>query len=509
MVRERKYTPVVVITIPALVAVYVLEWLIPSVNGCLQCICVLLLFFSLLSSVYTVFPSRRVLFINYILVGLLTGIIVFLGISIRDHPVHSMANREKITSISATLLSDPKPFGIDYYRVPVRTHSVHTGPETSFSANGIAELIFPASHIRQSFPGSISCSKTRFIPVAGSTVNYPVKTVSEQNEGRTRFHFDSKRSDSVRVQEISHVSRYRNRLRYSLIQLLYDWKEPGGLLLALLSANRDYIEPVLSVSFRDAGLSHILALSGMHLAIAGSIAFGLGFMLGGRKIAVVLSLAIMVCFVWFAGTSPSLSRALLMALCATLMRSLGVRVHPVPIILLSLMIQLLVAGEDSLSLAFMLSYTALLGIVLPGTWLIRLLEPVVPAPVSSALCASIGAQLCTAPIIAFTFGMLSPVGILAACIITPLISIYLVAGIGLIALSAFFSGISDILIPAYTQFYRFIRQLVMFFASCPKIVLQGLSGAVTASILSILVTFVLYYLYRLTCTRRAPHALFA
>ena len=48
---------------------------------------------------------------------------------------------------------------------------------------------------------------------------------------------------------------------------MYMWGSAGGLLLALLSASKEYTSSAFSDAFRLAGLSHILALSGMHVSI--------------------------------------------------------------------------------------------------------------------------------------------------------------------------------------------------------------------------------------------------
>lgn len=501
MVKERNYYPVYFAVIPAITTVYVRNIFFEIPDGSLLPVFLFLLFFSLAVCLYTVYRIRRFLLAACLLFGILTGLAVSRGMMIRNQPLRTLASRNEITALSCEFLSDPVPFGTDYYKVPVCARLLHTVPDSAFSVNGTAELIFPSAYVRQSFPGFTACTTERIIPAAGLAGRFPVTMEQSVPGKRDRFQYVSGNT------AVSGTT-LRSRARFSLIRMLYDWREPGGLLLALLTANRDYLEPSLSQAFRDAGLSHILALSGMHLAILGGIAFGLGFVLAGRRCAILTSLILMICFVWFAGRSPSLSRALFMALGAVIMRCLGLRVQPLPVIMLACLLQLLFFGNDAWSIAFMLSYAALLGIILPGTWLVRILEPLIPAPLSSGLCVSFGAQLCTVPVVAVTFGVLSPAGILAACVISPLITLYLAGGLCIILIAVIIPGGEDMLIPVYNLLYRGIRQLVMFFASCPRIDVQDLSGAVTASILSFAVLVVLYYFYHLTCTRRAPDALF-
>lgn len=501
MVRNNKYSPVFFVAIPALGTVYAIHF--EMVTPCsIPVFGLFLLFFSLALCLHNTYHIRPFSIAACLLFGILAGMAVSRGMMIQNRPIRTLAAKDKVSAVTCEFLSDPVPLGDDYFRVSVRPSLVHTVTGSAFSSRGTAELVFPSGYIRQSFPGFTSSTADRILPAAGLTGRFPV-TMDKPIPGRLdRFRYTP-------VFDVVADDDLRSRMRLSLVRLLYDWQDPGGLLLALLTANRDYIDPSLSRAFRDAGLSHILALSGMHLAILGGMAFYLCFILAGKKIAISVSLILMVCFLWFAGRSPSLSRAIFMACSAALLRLLGLRVHPLPVIMMACLLQLVFFGQDILTIAFMLSYSALLGIILPGTWLVRMLEPLIPSRLISGLCASFGAQLFTVPVVIFTFGILSPYGILASCVISPLIAIYLGAGLCLVLIALIFPGAADLLVPIYGLLYRSIRQLVLFFSSFPKIVVQDLSGAVTTSILSVAAVFILYYFYHLSCTRRAPDALFA
>lgn len=502
MVRNNKYSPVFFVTIPALGMVYANHSGLITACISIPAFGLSLLLFSLAVCLNNTYRSRLFSITACLLFGILAGMAVSWGMMIHNRPIRTLAAQDKVTAVTCEFLSDPVPMGDDYFRVFVRPSLVHTITGSAFSSRGTAELVFPAGYIRQSFPGFTASTADRILPAAGLTGRFPV-TMDKRVPGRIdRFRYTP-------VFGVVADDNVRSRLRLSLVRLLYDWHEPGGLLMALLTANRDYIEPSLSLAFRDAGLSHILALSGMHLAILGGMAFYLCFVIAGKKIAIPFSLILMVCFLWFAGRSPSLSRAIFMACSAALLRFLGLRVHPLPVITMSCFFQLVFFGHDILTIAFMLSYSALFGIILPGTWLVRIFEPLIPARLISGLCASFGAQLFTVPVVVFTFSVLSPYGILASCVISPLIALYLCSGLCLVLIALILPCAADLFVPAYTLLYRSIRQLVLFFSSFPKIVIQDLSGAVTTSILSVATVFMLYYFYRLNCTRRAPDALFA
>ena len=92
---------------------------------------------------------------------------------------------------------------------------------------------------------------------------------------------------------------------------MYMWGNAGGLLLALLSSSKEYTSFEFSNAFRLAGLSHILALSGMHVSIFSTLTEKSFFKIFGKNKTNFLSLIIVLLFVWFAGIAPSLTRAMI------------------------------------------------------------------------------------------------------------------------------------------------------------------------------------------------------
>lgn len=83
----------------------------------------------------------------------------------------------------------------------------------------------------------------------------------------------------------------------------------------LLLGDRDYLDSEIRNDFSDAGLSHILALSGMHIALIGGIIMWLLFPLnffGYYRVRLILTALIMVGYALISGMSPSTVRAALM-----------------------------------------------------------------------------------------------------------------------------------------------------------------------------------------------------
>lgn len=89
-----------------------------------------------------------------------------------------------------------------------------------------------------------------------------------------------------------------------------------GFLSAMLTGDRSGISGDMSRSFADAGISHILALSGMHIGILAALCMGLAWPLkvaGKRKWRLGVVLLTIWAFCLVSGMAPSTVRAALMA----------------------------------------------------------------------------------------------------------------------------------------------------------------------------------------------------
>lgn len=92
-------------------------------------------------------------------------------------------------------------------------------------------------------------------------------------------------------------------------------KQTQNFLITILLGDRSYLNPEIRTSFADAGISHILALSGMHMAIIGGVIFWLLFPLNlikKNKLRISVTLIFMFIYAYVTGLSASTIRATLM-----------------------------------------------------------------------------------------------------------------------------------------------------------------------------------------------------
>ncbi|HLF78830.1 MAG TPA: DNA internalization-related competence protein ComEC/Rec2 [Dehalococcoidia bacterium] len=196
----------------------------------------------------------------------------------------------------------------------------------------------------------------------------------------------------------------------------------SALARGILLGERASIPRDLTQDFNDAGISHLVAISGYNvMLVAGFAVAALSWVLGRRQ-ATVLAMALAMVFALFVGATPSVLRAAVMAQ-VVLGASLAGRPNSARGAVL-LTGAALTAWQPSLidDVSFQLSFAATLGIVLIARPLEVRLRAVMPGAVgmlAEPAAVTIAASLAAQPIIAASFGRLSLVALPANLLALP------------------------------------------------------------------------------------------
>lgn len=139
------------------------------------------------------------------------------------------------------------------------------------------------------------------------------------------------------------------------------------LTVALMTGDRRFLDPALQEDFREAGLAHVLALSGTHIAIIAFIVSLILFPLriaGMRHWQSALTIAMLWGFALFTGMAPSVVRAVTMA--SILMTARIIRRNAVPLnsLCAAALLILVFRPYDIFSVGFQLTFLAVAGILM-------------------------------------------------------------------------------------------------------------------------------------------------
>lgn len=201
--------------------------------------------------------------------------------------------------------------------------------------------------------------------------------------------------------------------------------EPGGgLAAAILIGLRDRVDRDVAAAFTTAGVSHIVAISGWNIAIVSATVAALLRRRLRRTRRAIVTVAAIVAYTLFAGASPSVVRAAVMALVAigAIESGRGSRVSVG--LAWAAAIMLLAEPATIGDVGFLLSATATAGLVAWATPITEWLEertPRLPASLRESLGVSLAAQAATLPIILAVFGRLALIAPAANLVAVPLV----------------------------------------------------------------------------------------
>lgn len=393
----------------------------------------------------------------------------FLHGTVTSNPVKSSSGKTYSVAFSPLEVAAGKKDLSSIYK-----KSSSYGELTLYIPSEIVEAYYPGKLYSLSTKKNVQNSANNFtnslLQVYGGESQFPIienglsLTISgsylERENGEAAFYLEKIFSHGYK----SKIQYYRAYSRLFLKRILYNWGECGGLLLALLSGSKEYTSLEIQENFSKAGLAHVLALSGMHLSIFASLP-GRFF----KKKSEMFSLIVVFLFVWFAGLSPSLLRALISMIISLVCKKLSIKTNLLGILSLSFLIQISIFPSHIFNYGFILSYAALVGLELGQKMFLPWLCKVFPKKISSDLSASLGAQTVTSPITLLGFGTCSPIGIIASVIVSPIATIFLSFGVFAVILSMVLPFLLKPIGCIMSLIYAILTWIVDFFSKFPII----------------------------------------
>lgn len=342
---------------------------------------------------------------------------------IEHSPLTSAVTHRAVVNVRGSLIDDPSgSFGA---QVLLRASRYDDGRTRSRSAGGRTLLVTA---------GSQSASELRLLDAGDSVV---LRGTLRQLDGRLRrfrwqhavARFSASSVVSV-ARPTSLLLRVANRVR-GWVTRGNDRLPPTerGLLAAFLLGDTRQIPKELVGSFRGAGLSHLLVVSGANVAFVLAL---VGPLLRRLPLGTRFAIGVFVLVVFGAMTrwEPSVLRAIAMAMLALTGMLLGRPQAGLRLLVVAVVILLLIDPFLVHSVGFLLSVGATAGIVVFAPAISPRLRG--PAWLRESLSVTLAAQLGVAPVLIPVFGSMPvvalPANLLAVPAVGPLTIVGLVTG---------------------------------------------------------------------------------
>lgn len=248
--------------------------------------------------------------------------------------------------------------------------------------------------------------------------------------------------------------------------------DTAGFAKALLLGDRTGIDYETNTAFKVSGISHIIAVSGLHVSILFSLVYVLCFK--RRWLVALIGIPTMVFFAAVAGFSPSVTRAAIMMI-LMMLAMLFDRDYDGPTELaFSCLVMLMVNPLVITSVSFQLSVGCMVGIFLFQSriydWMMEKLGKGcrrIKRWFASSVSVTLSAMTVTTPLVAHYFGTISLVGILTNLLTLWVISL-IFYGIMLVCLTGYFWPAVGIFIAnVISWFIRYVLLAAKTLASLP------------------------------------------
>ena len=211
----------------------------------------------------------------------------------------------------------------------------------------------------------------------------------------------------------------------------------AAVVRGMVLGDRSLMPEELETAFQRSGVTHVLAISGQHVAIlAAVIYFALRLFSIPSAVRAGITIGLLWPYILIAGAPPSAIRAGVVATFVLAAPLLGRQVSALHFMTTMLAIVLAYNPQLVYNAGFQLSVAAVFGILLLTKPLKSLVERTLlrpfarpPGQLSNLISVSLAAQIATSPIVAATFDQVSLVGVLTNLLAVPLSGPILILGL--------------------------------------------------------------------------------
>ncbi len=275
------------------------------------------------------------------------------------------------------------------------------------------------------------------------------------------------------------------KLKYLLYHRLKSSNAPNyEFIFALLTGDTNFVSDITLSRFRDVGVAHIFAVSGLHI---GFLYAFLTLILKIIKIKpfvkYILTLIILFLYVIFCGLTPSCLRAFIIIAVSNFARSFGFKNDKLSSVFFSMFIVLTVNSSDLFNVGFHLSYVACLSLIFLTPKIEKKLNYILPSKSAKFVAPYLSAYLGTLPIVTDCFSNSTAFSMLFNAVIVPFMSFIFIL-----------CFISSVIILIFSKLL-FIMQISSFFVGIIIYIVNAFSFIVILKVpIRFLVSSVFYYL---------------
>ena len=301
---------------------------------------------------------------------------------------------------------------------------------------------------------------------------------------------------------ITNLSNNGNTLAYSIRDyvknILFDSmnEENAGISFAMLFGKKDFITNDNLDAFSMAGISHILAVSGLHIGVLVAVLyFVLKMIFKNKSLTIILLIGgFLIFYSYLCDFSPSVVRATIMSLVLLISREYGYRYDALNSLSIAGIIILILNPLSLFSAGFQLSFLCIFSIITLAPFITEMFTKIcLPKKLASALAISFSTNIAILPICANLFNKLSLISIFANLIIIPFFSLSFVLLFGFVLVACIIKPLGFLLIIPEITLHG-IKLLANAFANVEVLYITLFNVSYILLFLVVLMSFFIHFL---------------
>lgn len=311
--------------------------------------------------------------------------------------------------------------------------------------------------------------------------------------------------------------------------------ESAGIVKAMLVADKSTLDKNIKKLYSENGIAHIMAISGVHVAIIGMTLYGfLRKLKIGRLISGTFSIAIIILYGIMTGMSSSTERAVIMLILSIAAEYFGRKTDAPTSMGFAMIIMVLGNPYVILDAGFQLSFAAITGVTVVAPQLRKLLRMFkcfikeadekkkqkhkkiislrkMIIKLIDALVVGIASFITTTPVIIYYYYQFPPYSILINLIVIPLVSLVVGGSILVVLTGLFFTGAAVVMTYPVRLILFGYKYLCIFASELPgaSVLVGHISiGMVFVYYLSVVLIFAISRMIRIGKTERGGPILY-
>ncbi|MGN0961448.1 MAG: ComEC/Rec2 family competence protein [Christensenellales bacterium] len=269
----------------------------------------------------------------------------------------------------------------------------------------------------------------------------------------------------------------------------------ANICYAILFGQKECLDSGISQMFSYAGISHILAVSGLHISVLVAVIwFFLKKIKCNKYLRLGIFASILLFYAYLCSFSPSVCRASLMAFILAFCKTFMWEYDALSSLSLSGIIILLIKPLMLFSLSFQLSFMCIFAIITFAPSIEFALTKIkCPKILAGNLAISIAINVAILPIGINSFGVISLLGILSNIIVLPIFSVVYVLLFAVVLIGVLIKPLG-ILLAIPNLFLHLIKVVANYVSALPFGVFKIFNISYWLLVLIVLATLILHYL---------------